>query len=170
MRTLRHALGSAALLSVSLLAAAALLVAPSASARTAPLHITVQHLTFTSFACTEPSNPLLCDVTATAAVHSNLATTPGTVDYTLAIDFSPGFDAPCNVVDETATFSFAAGTLTTHSHHQDCPANILPGPRIHTTFTVTGGTGAYAGATGGGQEHAAHADEAPVIYNGTIEI
>jgi hypothetical protein len=147
---------------VALLAGLALSLAPAASARTTPLHITVHRLTFTSFTCPDPGNPFICDVTVTADVNSNLSTTPGTVDYTLVIDFSPSFDAPCNVVDETALFTFDAGTLTTQSHHQDCPATIRPGPRIVTDFTVTGGTGAFAGATGSGVELG------PPVYNGTI--
>ena len=151
-----------------LLAVVVLVLAPSALARTTPLHMTVRNLTFTSFACTDPVNPFLCDVATTGDVNSNLSTAPGTADASLVVDFSPGFDAPCNVVDETAVFTFDAGTITIHSHHQDCPATIRPGPRIDTTFTITGGTGDFAGATGGGVERSAHAEHAPVVYNGTI--
>jgi hypothetical protein len=123
------------------LGAIGIVLAPAASARAImPLHFTAQNLAFTSFDCPDPANPFLCNVTATAEVRSNLSTTPGAVDYTLGIDFSPGFDAPCNVVDETAVFTFDAGTITTHSHHQDCPATIRPGPRIDTGFVVTSGT------------------------------
>jgi hypothetical protein len=46
-------------------------------------------------------------------------------------------------------FTFANGTILTHSHHEDC---AIHGLRIDTTFQVTGGTGAFAGATGGGHE------------------
>jgi hypothetical protein len=159
---------SCALVILLLFAAAALASAPSASAQTTPLHITVHKLTFTSFSCTDPVNPFLCDVTATAEVGSNLSTTPGSVDYTLVIDFSPSFDAPCNVVDETAVFTFDAGTITTHSLHQDCPATIRPGPRIDTEFTVTSGTGAFAGATGSGVELAGPGEPSSIVYNGTI--
>jgi hypothetical protein len=130
--------------------------------------MTLRNLTFTSFACTNAVNPFLCDVTTTGDVNSNLSRTPGSADASLVVDFSPGFDAPCNVVDETTVFTFDAGTITIHSHHQDCPATIRPGPRITTTFTITGGTGDFAGATGGGAEHSAHAERAAVIYNGTI--
>ena len=143
-----------------------LLLAPAAAAQEAgPLHVTVSpKFTFTSFSCTDPVNPFLCNSTATGEVHSNLSTTPGTVDYALVVDFSPGFDAPCNVVDETAVFTFEAGTITVHSHHQDCPATVRPGPRINTDFQVTGGTGAFARATGSGAEHG----QSTIIYNGTI--
>src|SRR3954449_3267228 len=81
---------------------------------TMPLNLAAYHLTFTSISCTDPTNPFLCDVTATADVRSNLSTTPGSVTYSLVIDFSPSFDAPCNVVDETAAFTFDAGTITVH--------------------------------------------------------
>jgi hypothetical protein len=151
----------------TLLAAALVLVVlvPPASATTAPLHLTVRDLTFTSFAC-RADNPMVCDATATGVVNSNLATTTGTVDYTLVIDFSPGSD--CNIVDETALFTFDTGTLTIQSHHLDCPATVRPGPRIDAHFTITNGSRAFAGATGSGTERSAHADEAPVLYNGTI--
>jgi hypothetical protein len=152
-----------------LLGATAIVLLPVAAARTTrPLHMTALKVTFTSFVCPDPATPLLCDVTTTAEARSNLSTTPGTVDAALVIDFSPAFDAPCNVVDEAAVWTFDAGTITTHSHHQDCPATIRPGPRIDTTFTITGGAGAFAGASGGGMERSAHADNAPVVYNGTI--
>jgi hypothetical protein len=148
-------------------AALLLLLAPAAAAREGtPLHIATAEITFTSFSCTDPVNPFLCDVTATGKARSNLSTTPGTVDWTLVVDSSPGFDTPCNVVDETAVFTFETGTITVHSHHQDCPATIRPGPRIVTDFQVTGGTGAFAGATGSGVERG----QSTIVYNGTIFI
>jgi hypothetical protein len=149
-------------------AALLLLLAPAAAAQEGtPLHINTTEFTFTSFSCTDPVNPFLCNSTATGEVRSNLSTTSGTVDYALVVDFSPSFDAPCNVVDETAMFTFEAGTITVHSHRQDCPATILPGPRINTDFQVTGGTGAFAGATGSGVERAGQGSDA-ITYNGTI--
>jgi hypothetical protein len=159
---------SRALATLLVFAATALVLAPSASAQTMPLNLTAYHLTFTSFSCTDPTNPFLCDVTATADVRSNLSTTPGSVTYTLVVDFSPSFDAPCNVVDETAAFTFYAGTITVHSYHQDCPATIRPGPRIDTKFTVTSGTGAFAGASGSGIERSGPGGPAAIDYHGTI--
>jgi hypothetical protein len=147
---------------------AALVVASPASAATTPIHLTVRNLNFTSFSCSDPTNLFLCQVTVTGDVNSNLSTTPGTVEYDLVIDFSPGFDAPCNVVDETAVFTFADGTLTITSHHRDCLATVRPGPRVDTTFTIADGTGAFAGATGGGTERSSHAEQAPIIYNAMI--
>jgi hypothetical protein len=160
VRMLTHALTVAAAL--------LLLLAPAAAVQEGtPLHINTTEFTFTSFSCTDPVNPFLCNSTATGEVRSNLSTTSGTVDYALVVDFSPSFDAPCNVVDETAVFTFEAGTITVHSHRQDCPATILPGPRINTDFQVTGGTGAFAGATGSGVERAGQGSDA-ITYNGTI--
>jgi len=135
-----------------------------ASAGTVPLHLTVLYLDFTSYACRE-DQPLVCDVTITGPVRSNLSTTEGTVEYTVVL-YWEGFEgSPFNTVDETAVFSFDTGTITTHSYHRDCPATILPGPRIQTNFTITEGTGAFAGATGGGYETGGGP---PVLYNGEI--
>lgn len=147
---------------------AVLVVASPASAATTPVHLTVRNLKFTSFSCSDASNPFLCGATATGDVNSNLSAAPGTVEYDLIIEWSPSFEAPCNVVDETAVFTFAAGTLTTTSHHRDCPATVRPGPRVDTAFTIAGGTGAFAGASGGGTERSSHADQAPVICDGEV--
>lgn len=168
-RAIHRALAShrAASLTVTL---AVLVVASPASAATTPVQLTVRNLNFTSFSCSDSTNPFLCHATATGNVNSNLSTTRGTVEYDLVIDWSPGFDAACNVVDETAIFAFAAGTLTTTSHHRDCPATVRPGPRINTTFTITGGTGAFAGASGAGTERSSHADQAPVLYGGQMRL
>ena len=152
---------------VILVAGIALMLATPASATAAsPLHLTEisSTLQFTSFSCPDPTHPLLCNVTATGEVRSNLSTAPGTVDSALVVDFTPAFDAPCNVVDETDIFTFDNGTITIHSHHQDCPATIRPGPRIITPFVVTGGTGAFAGATGNGTELGGGS----IVFNGTI--
>jgi len=145
-------------------AVVALALAPSASARTTPLHFTVLHLDFTSYVCRK-DQPLVCDVTFTGPVKSNLSTTQGRADST-AVLYWEGFEgSPCNTVDETTVFRLDTGTVTTHSYHRDCPATIRPGPRIHTSFTVTGGTGAFAGATGSGREVGGGPS---VVYNGQI--
>ena len=140
---------------------AALALAPSAPAQTAPLQLTVLYLDFTSYMC-RPDQPLVCDVTITGPVNSNLSTRQGRVDYSVVL-YWEGFEgSPCNTVDETTLFTFDAGTITIHSYHRDCPATIRPGPRIQTSFTVTGGTGAFAGATGSGIERSGRGDPAAV--------
>jgi hypothetical protein len=116
-----------------------------------PLHLTVLSLDFTSFLC-RADQPLVCDVTITGPVRSNLSTTQGRVDYTGVVTWEGFVGSRCNTVDETAVFSFDTGTITTHSLHRDCVAPEQPGTRIQTSFTIIGGTGAFAGATGGGTE------------------
>ncbi len=83
----------------------------------------------------------------------------------MVVDFSPG--GTCNIVDEPGAFIFDNGTIFTHSRHEDCATNGL---RIDTTFRVIGGTGAFAGASGSGQELGAvnMSAASPVIFNGTI--
>jgi hypothetical protein len=145
-------------------AVVALALAPSASAQTTPLHFTVLYLEFTSYDCRQ-DQPLVCDVTFTGPVNSNLSTTQGRADYS-AVLYHEGFEwSPCNTVDETGTYTFDTGTVST-SYHRDCPATIRPGPRIQTGFTVTGGTGAFAGATGSGYEVSGGAS---LLYTGEIE-
>src|SRR5215475_5699285 len=106
---------------------------------TRQLHLAVANLDFTSVTCVDP---------------------PG-------VDPS---DPSCKmirstIVAEPGAFSFDNGTIYTHSHHEDCAVHGL---RIDTTFEVTGGTGDFEGATGGGHEFSAAAGPVPVIFNGTI--
>ena len=60
-------------------------------------------------------------------------------------------------------FTFPDGTVTMHSLHEDCKT---VGLRIDTPFEVTGGTGAYSGAHGGGWELTG--DNSPITWVGTI--
>jgi hypothetical protein len=83
----------------------------------------------------------------------------------LTIDFSPG--GTCNIVDESDAFSFSSGTLFVQSHHEDCATHGL---RIDTTFELTGGTGAFEGAIGGGREFTSAAEPPAVIYNGSLTV
>jgi hypothetical protein len=120
-----------------------------ASAQTTPLQLKVLELNFTSYAC-RPDQPLVCDVTITGPVISNLG--HGTADYTVVLTWEGLEGSPCNTVDETTVFTFDTGTITTHAVHRDCPATIRPGPRIMGSFTVVGGTGAFEGIMGSGHQ------------------
>jgi hypothetical protein len=120
-----------------------------ASAQTTPLQLKVLELNFTSYAC-RPDQPLVCDVTITGPVISNLG--HGTADYTVVLTWEGFEGSPCNTVDETTVFTFDTGTITTHAVHRDCPATIRPGPRIMGSFTVVGGTGAFEGIMGSGHQ------------------
>jgi hypothetical protein len=82
-----------------------------------------------------------------ADASSNLSTGEGSFQAAITVDFSPG--GTCNIVGEPGAFIFGSGTIFTCSHHEDC---AIHGLRIDTAFQVTGGTGAFDGATGGGHE------------------
>lgn len=154
-------LASIAALVATLVAASGFASAASAMAG-GPLHITTSPKSeFTSFNCPAPD---LCYVTVTGEVRSNLSTSAGRVEVSLVLTPVNGSFEPCNHVSEDAVFTFPEGTISIHSDHTDCPAWIRPGPRIDTEFQVTGGTGAFSGAKGGGSE----LGEASVVYNGTI--
>jgi hypothetical protein len=128
-----------------------------------PVHLAVLHLQFTSVTCLNDSCSLV-QSTVVGDASSNLSMGMGSIEATILVDFSPG--GTCNIVDEPAVFTFDNGTIFTHSHHEDC---AIHGFRIDTTFQITGGTGAFAGASGSGHEFsAAAAGPTPVIFNGTI--
>jgi hypothetical protein len=44
----------------------------------------------------------------------------------------------------------------------------MHGLRIDTTFQVTGGTGAFTGASGGGREWASTGAASPIFFQGKI--
>ena len=71
-------------------------------------------------------------------------------EATIVVELTPG--GTCNIVDQPGAFIFDNGAIFTHSHHEDC---VVKGLRIDTTFQVTGGVRAIAGASGSGQEFGA---------------
>jgi hypothetical protein len=93
-----------------------------------PLHLAVLKLQFTSFTCLNDACSL-AQSTVVGDATSNLSMGPGSFQAVLTIDFSPG--GTCNIVDEPGVFTFANGTILTHSHHEDC---AIHGLRIDTTF------------------------------------
>jgi hypothetical protein len=133
-----------------------------ADAGAGPLLLTTVKLQFTSFTCLNASCSL-AHVTVDSKSTSNLSTGVGSLHADLTVDFSPG--GTCNIVDESDAFTFDSGTIFVHSHHEDCATHGL---RLDTTFQVTGGTGAFRGASGSGREFSAAAAPPAVIYQGTI--
>jgi hypothetical protein len=132
-----------------------------------PLTLTSVQLQFTSFACLNPPSCSLAHVTVDGKGTSNLSTGAGSFHADLTVDSSPG--GTCNIADESSTFTFDNGMIFVHSNHEDCATHGL---RIDTTFQVTGGTGAFQGATGSGREFSSAGAPkgalTPAIYVGTI--
>jgi hypothetical protein len=134
-----------------------------ADAGASELHIAVTDLQFTSITClNSPACSLYRSVVAGDA-SSNLSMGNGSYQATLLVDFSPG--GTCNIVDDSGASTFGNGTIFTHSYHEDCATHGL---RIDTTFQVTGGTGAFAGASGGGREWSSTGAASPVFFQGKI--
>ena len=141
-------------LAIGLLAAG-----PTAAATDRGVHLTVPSFDFGAFDCVGVVCTGPADGTATSNVDGD-----GTIHWELVVTFFDGFDSDCNDVDEVGTFTFAHGSITEVSHHTDCR---LRGQRVKTTFDIVGGTGWFAGASGGGLEIAG---PQPFTYNGTIRV
>jgi hypothetical protein len=147
----------------AVVAAAALMaslfaVAPVNANQGVGLRIDLIAFEFTGATC-DPVLPF-CIVTTEGTATSNQAAGQFPVHSVLGVDFSLGGD--CNEVDESIDFAFPQGSLFAHSHHVDCRVH---GWRIKTRFEITGGTGAFAGASGGGLEMGVPPG---IFYNGTI--
>jgi hypothetical protein len=138
--------------------------AAPAAADSRGLHLVLGAWDFTSGTCLQfdnTGNCLSASVQADGVADSNVAG-HGTYHADLLVTIRPGTD--CNVVDEHDTFGFASGQLFIRSLHEDCRVH---GNRIFTTFEITGGTGALAGARGSGLEFGNAG--APITYNGRLD-
>ena len=134
-----------------------------ADAGATELHVAVTNLQFASITCLNPPSCSLYQSVLVGDAKSNRSTGMGSFQANLLVDFSPG--GTCNIVDEPGAFAFANGTIFYHSHHEDCK---IHGLRIDTTFQVTGGTGAFTGASGGGREWASTGAASPIFFQGKI--
>ena len=156
---------------IGVMVGSALSAPAQADAVTRQLLLKISNIQFGSFTCLIGSldtSCLLASVPVVAPATSNLSVGTGTFQSTITIDFTPG--GTCNIVDEPGVFIFDNGMIFTHSHHEDCN---IHGLRIDTTFQVTGGAGAFSGATGSGREFGAVSGSAqsahnPVIWVGSI--
>jgi hypothetical protein len=113
--------------------------------------------------CLEGRDGICTDLRETLTVTSNLAG-KGTLQLALTRTF---LDNDCFSAEETTTITFDAGTISTQTSF---PAACSPpkGLLINELFDITGGTGAFTGATGGGREFTAPGGPSPLIYIGTI--
>jgi len=141
------------------LAAALLLgaVPTAAAASDHGVRIHISGFDFTGGTC----DGAICQFTTAGTATSNLVPDAAAYSADLVVDFSLG--GSCNEVDESDTFAFDEGSIYIHSHHVDCREH---GWRIRTDFVVTGGTGQFAGATGGGLEMGVPA--VGIFYDGVL--
>jgi hypothetical protein len=102
-------------------------------------------------------------VTGTAT--SNLAGA-GTFQLRLIRTF---LDNGCHSGEEFTTFTFATGTISTHTP-SFTTCGTPTGLTFDQPFDITGGSGALAGATGGGREFTAPGGLAPVMWIGTVTV
>ena len=159
-RVCRQALATAlALVPVSLVAAAPGLA--DTQTRNLTLH-TVGAPQSANAVCLNDACTTL-QVTVTGAATSNLAGA-GTVELRLIRTF---LDHGCHSGEEFTTFTFRTGTISTHTP-SFTTCGTPTGLTFDQPFEITGGSGAFAGATGGGREFAAPGGLAPLVWIGTL--
>ena len=113
-------------------------------------------------ACLDEACAML-QLTVTGTATSNLAG-QGTFQLRLIRTF---LDNGCHSGEEFTTFTFRTGTISTHTpSFTTCgtPTGLI----FDQPFDITGGSGALAGATGGGREFTAPGGLAPVTWIGTV--
>lgn len=133
-----------------LLCLLAMLAVP-ATAGAAPFHATYSG----SFTITFATGPGLSDELRFAGSGAAIPGGPSTVDGYSTLRPAPGLAGVCFRTDrDEVTLAFPDGQLQLHNDARDCldPLSRLGHPLIRGTgtWTVTGGTGAYAGAEGAG--------------------
>jgi hypothetical protein len=141
-----------------------LVAAAPALGDTQTRNLTIHTLGVATETCVVPGQGFLCaDLKESSNVTSNLAG-QGTWQLELVRTFD---DNGCFTGVETTTFTFDAGTISTQTL---IPTTCAPskGLLFNLPFDITGGTGSFAGATGGGKEFSPPAGKSPVLYIGTI--
>lgn len=161
-RVRRQILASAvALVAMSVLAAAPAL----ADART-------RHLALHTVGASQSVDPVRLDdagtrlhVTVTGTATSAIA---GARTFQLRL-LKAFLDNGCHSGEEFTTFTFGAGTISTHTPSFTTCGTPM-GLTFEQPFDITGGSGAFAGATGVGREVTAPGGLAPVMWIGTVTI
>jgi hypothetical protein len=150
-----------ALVTVSLLAAAPALA--DTQTRNLTLHTVGAPQTVDAVCLNETCT--LLQVTVTGTATSNLAGA-GTFQLRLIRTF---LDNGCHSGEEFTTFTFAMGTISTHTP-SFTTCGTPTGLTFDQPFEITGGSGAFAGATGGGREFTTPAGLAPLMWIGTVTV
>ena len=161
-RVRRQMLASAvALVAMSLLAAAPDLA--DTQTRNLTVH-TVGAPQSVDVACLDDSCTVI-QATVTGTATSNLA---GQGTFQLRA-IRTSLEDGCHSGEEFTTFTFGTGTISAHTlelHACGTPTGLT----LDQHFEITGGTGAFAGATGGGREFTASGGLAPIMWIGTITV
>jgi hypothetical protein len=163
-RPRRHMLASA--VAVALVAVSVLTAAPApADAQTRNLTVhTVGAPQSVDVACLDESCTAI-QATLTGTATSNLA---GQGTFQLRV-IRTSLDDGCHNGEEFTTFTFATGTISTHTRELHA-CGTPTGLALDQPFDITGGTGAFASATGGGREFTASGGLAPIMWIGTITL
>ena len=152
---------------VALVAVAALALAAPALADTQTRNLTVHTVgppLSVDVACLDDSCTVLQAI-VTGTATSNLA---GRGTFQLRV-IRTSLDDGCHSGEEFTTFTFATGTISTHTlelHACGTPSGLA----LDQPFEITGGTGVFARATGGGREFTASGGLAPIMWIGTITL
>ena len=161
-RVRRLILASAvALATVSMLAAAPALA--DTQTRRLTLH-TVGAPQSVDAVCLDDACTML-QVTVTGTAKSNRAGA-GTFQLRLIRTF---LDNGCHSGEEFTTFTFGTGTISTHTP-SFTTCGTPTGLTFDQPFEITGGSGAFTGATGGGREFTAPGGRAPILWIGTVTV
>jgi hypothetical protein len=120
--------------------------APTATPASGAFQVTFEEV-YSAVSCTGSSS---AGSTCVTTMGTGQATGFGEVSFTRSSIYSPAGTDSCGAATTDGTLTLATGdTLTFHGTGTFCRATQV----ANFTYTITGGTGAYMHATGGGSIH-----------------